>query len=356
MFVLYFHFHSYETTNGIKVRQTSYMIGNNRVVAGYYSYIGPDGKIYTTHYTADQYGYRARASNLPVQDGDVQPLPFVSSTPNSGPFGPSPSSPPFISSTPYRSSTPFYNDAPSPSPYRTPFNIGYSSTTPGPIVSPSTPFASVSPLSVPNRPHFPIYAERNIPYQGYTYTNPRINSPYSVVSQQSPAPVFFPSSTESPLYRYAASPSNQNSRVTTTFAPPELANDFNAISSTASPFRDDIPPRFKEYIPPAQIVSSTPRPFNSFSPNHPNTILITPKPSFNPPRLPNSLSINQNLLPPYLSVGPLLPQNIPRDNGGRFIGNPPFEYNDSIRPLPQNVAPLTVTDLDFRQKRNFKKN
>lgn len=358
MYVFVFLYHSYETTNGIKVRQTSYMRGNNRVIVGYYSYIGPDSKIYTTHYTADEYGYRAKSSHLPVQDVAVQPLPFVSSTPFSdpGPFAtPAPfivssTSPPFVSSAaPFRASSP-YSDGPSSTPYRAayqPYNIGYSSTA-SPIVSSSTPFAStISPqFSEPKRPRFPIYGQPTAPFRGYSYTNPRINSHYSVVAQQTPAPVFFSSSTKQPLRRFpiAAVASNESPRVT-----PQFGNGFNEISSTPLPFQDDIP-RFKEYIPPAPIVSSTPRPFNNIQPD---TVLITPKPAYNPPQLPNSLSINQNLLPPYLSVGPLTspprPQNIFRNNDN-FIRSPQFEFNESVQ---SSVAPLTVTDLNFRKKRNF---
>lgn len=344
------------------------MRGNNRVIVGYYSYIGPDSKIYTTHYTADEYGYRAKASHLPVQDVAVQPLPFVSSTPFSdpGPFAtPAPfivrsssTSHPFVSSAePFRSSS-SYSDGPSSTQYRAPYqpyNIGYSSTA-SPIVSSSTPFAStISPqFSEPRRPPFPIYGQPTIPFRGYSYTNPRINPHYSVVAQQTPAPVFFSSSTKPPLRRFpfAAVASNESPTITSSLAPPQFRNGFNAISSTPPPFQDDFP-RFKEYIPPAPIVSSTPRPFNNIQPD---TVLITPKPAYNPPQLPNSLSINQNLLPPYLSVGPLTsppgPQNIFRNNDN-FIRGPQFEFNESVQPSPQPVAPLTVTNLNFRKKRNF---
>ncbi|XP_055309248.1 mucin-2-like isoform X2 [Sitodiplosis mosellana] len=356
--------YAYETTNGIKVRQTSYITNQGRVVVGYYSYLGPDGKIYTTHYTADQHGYRATGSHLPVQETAVQPLPFVSSTPDPIPFVSSTPAP-FISSTPghfgpstpapFVSSSPF--NVPSPTPYRG--FIGYSPTTTSPIVSSSTPVAStVSPFSVSRRPNFPIYGQRTVPFQGYAYTNPRINTPYSVVSQQTPAPIFFPSSSETPLNRfsYATAPSNIDSRITTTFSPPPRLNNLDGITSSRSPLNDDIPVRFKQYIPPAPIVSSTPRPFDSFSPHQPDTILITPKPSINQPVLPNSLSVNQNLLPPYLSVGPL---NSPQFSGrhsfntnfrenANFINSPPYEFNDQVR--PQTVAPLTVTNLNFRKK------
>lgn len=338
------------------MRQTSYMIGNQRVVVGYYSYIGPDGKIYTTHYTADQYGYRATASHLPVQDTAVQPLPFVSSTPGPAPFI---SSTPagFVSSTPsspFVSSTPFsFNNVPS-STYRGPyqhFNAGFTPTTPSPIASSSTPFAStVPPLSVPRRP-FPTYQQ---PFQGYNYDNPRINRPYSVVSQQTPAPIFFQSPTENPVNRfsYLTAPSNINRVITTTLAPPHAsAGDFNNfVSSTATPF--NTPVQFKQYIPPVPFNAPTPRPYDSFSPNEPGTVLITPKPSINQPQLPNSLSINENLLPPYLSVGPL---NGPPGPLNNFIGRQPFEFNNNDQFRPQGVAPLTVTNLNFRKKRDFEK-
>lgn len=347
---MFYFIHRYETTNGIKVRQTSYMVGNNRVVVGYYSYIGPDGKVYTTHYTADQFGYRATGSHLPVQDTAVQPLrpgPFISSTP--APFISSTPAP-FISSTPapFVSSTPFSFNVPSSPTYPVPFP-----TTPSPIVSSSsTPFASSTPFvsTVPplNRPWnqrpFPVYTKPVLPYQGYDYYNARINAPYSVVSQQKP---YFQSSSESPLNPYITAPSN--TRITTTLAPP-ISGGFNNFSP---PFNAQV--QFKEYIPPIPNripIASTPRPFNTL--NEPGTVLITPKPAINQqPQLPNTLSINQNILPPYLSVGPLnsplRPGNIPSE----FIGRQPFEFNDQIRPLPQAVAPLTVTDLNFRKKRDF---
>lgn len=384
----------YETTNGIKVRQTSYLTNQGRVTVGYYSYLGPDGKIYTTHYTADQHGYRATGSHIPVQDVAVQPLPYVSSTPGPLPFisstpapfisstpGPGPfisSTPaPFISNTPdqFGSSTPapFLSSSPFASPSPSPFNVpsstpyrefvnqyrGFTPTTVSPIVSSSTPLPSTispSPFSVSRRPHFPIYGQRTAPFRGYAYTNPRINPPYSVVSQQTPAPVFYPSSTEPPLNRfsYTTSQTNINSRISTTLSPPPLINDFDGISSTTrSPFNDDVPVQFKQYIPPVPIVSSTPRPFNNFSPNQPDTILITPKPSFSQPPLPNSLSINQNVLPPYLSVGAL--NSPPPFAGPNNFNSPSYDFDDQVRPLPPTVSPLTVTNFNYRKKRDFDK-
>lgn len=368
------------------------MVGNNRVVVGYYSYIGPDGKLYTTHYTADQNGYRATGSHFPVQDTGVQPLSIVSRDPGSGP-GPNPSlgpvplsnaPAPFISSStpaPFFSSTPApfvptafgstsaYNDVPSSTPYRDPyrdpyrnpyrdpnhgFNTEFGPTTPTPYVSSTTPIGSTaSPFSVSTRrPPFPVYRQGSQPpanFQGYNYPAPRINLPYSQVSEQTAAP-FFPSSP------YASAPSNINPRITPTLPPPTPFNDYNSVSSTTVPPFDDAPVRFRQYIPPAPIVASTPRPFDNFAPNQPNTVVITPKPAFQQQRLPNSLSINQNLLPPYLSVGPLNPgpQHIFRDNAN-FVNGPPFDFNNSPQPSPQTVSPLTITNLNFRKKRDDEK-
>lgn len=300
------------------------MVGNTRVVTGYYSYIGPDGKIYTTHYTSDQNGYRATGSHLPVQDGNAQPTPIIygGSVPNQ-----------FVSSTPapFDSSTPFGQ------------NPAYSPTTLSPIVSSSTPYQSYTPPPQPYVPPskrlpFPVY--RQPPQSGYIYDNPRVNSPYSVVSQQTSAP--FPSST------YTPAPSNINSRITTTLAPPIPFNDFNSVSSS-TPFPDDVPVQFKPYIPPPPIVTSTPRPFNNFSPNQPDTVFITPKPAYQQPPLPNSLSINQNLLPPYLAVGPL--NSSPQGLQNLY----PNTLGETYQPSPQTVAPLTVTNLNFRKKRDEEK-
>ncbi|XP_070495709.1 uncharacterized protein [Chironomus tepperi] len=59
--------YEYETENGIKAKQESTGYGLNKVVRGYYSYIGPDGKQYTTNYIADRFGYRAYGEHLPTQ-------------------------------------------------------------------------------------------------------------------------------------------------------------------------------------------------------------------------------------------------------------------------------------------------
>ncbi|KAL7027891.1 hypothetical protein ACKWTF_005637 [Chironomus riparius] len=59
--------YEYETENGIKAKQESTGYGLNKVVRGYYSYIGSDGKQYTTNYIADRFGYRAYGEHLPTQ-------------------------------------------------------------------------------------------------------------------------------------------------------------------------------------------------------------------------------------------------------------------------------------------------
>lgn len=300
---------------------------------------------------------------------------------SSAPFASFPSFSPSGSSTPFPSLPSFSPTTPSPivSSYpnyspTTPSPIAsaypnYSPTTPAPIGSSPIPFPSSAflpsnqpiyqvPSSTqapyrpnnyvppPNRPSFPDY-HAPTPFPGYHYTNPRINDQYSRVNhQQTPAPVFFSPSTQRPYsFSTVAAPSTIDSR-STTLAPP-LINNFNSITSTTpTPFDDDERRvQFKQYVPPTPIVASTPRPFESVSPD--NTILITPKPYFygggdqqirGNQRLPNSLSINQDLLPPFLTVGPL---NAARSQN--FISDP-------NSPLPSRVGPLTVTNFNYRKK------
>lgn len=61
----------YETENQIKVEQTGFQNGDENVVRGSYSYVGPDGVTYTTHYIADRNGYRAYGAHLPTQPEEV---------------------------------------------------------------------------------------------------------------------------------------------------------------------------------------------------------------------------------------------------------------------------------------------
>lgn len=102
--------YEYETTNGIKVKQESTGYGANKVVRGYYSYIGSDGIPYTVNYIADRFGYRAYGAHLPTQPDAANEAPraptpvynrpvnnnqlFVSSTPSPA------YSPVYVTSTP----------------------------------------------------------------------------------------------------------------------------------------------------------------------------------------------------------------------------------------------------------------
>lgn len=88
--------YEYGTDNGIKVKQESTGYGPNKVVRGYYSYVGPDGVTYTVNYVADRFGYRASGAHLPTQP-DVfyqQPRPPVYTRPvnNNNPY--------YVTSTP----------------------------------------------------------------------------------------------------------------------------------------------------------------------------------------------------------------------------------------------------------------
>jgi Insect cuticle protein len=63
--------YEYETDNNIKAKQESTGYGANKVVRGYYSYIGADGVPYTVNYIADRFGYRASGAHLPTQPDAV---------------------------------------------------------------------------------------------------------------------------------------------------------------------------------------------------------------------------------------------------------------------------------------------
>lgn len=63
--------YEYQTDNGISVAQDSSGYGANKVVRGYYSYVGPDGRTYTVNYIADRFGYRAYGDHLPTQPDAV---------------------------------------------------------------------------------------------------------------------------------------------------------------------------------------------------------------------------------------------------------------------------------------------
>lgn len=63
--------YEYQTDNGIKVKQDSTGYGANKVVRGFYSYVGADGKQYTVNYIADRFGYRAYGDHLPQQPNQL---------------------------------------------------------------------------------------------------------------------------------------------------------------------------------------------------------------------------------------------------------------------------------------------
>lgn len=63
--------YEYQTDNGIKRKEESFGYGANKVVRGFYSYVGPDGQLYTTRYIADRFGYRAYGDHLPTQPDEL---------------------------------------------------------------------------------------------------------------------------------------------------------------------------------------------------------------------------------------------------------------------------------------------
>ncbi|CRK96542.1 CLUMA_CG010012, isoform A [Clunio marinus] len=69
--------YEYGTSNGIHVKQDSNGYGPNKVVRGYYSYVGSDGITYTVNYIADRYGYRAYGTHLPKQPHEVVETPKI---------------------------------------------------------------------------------------------------------------------------------------------------------------------------------------------------------------------------------------------------------------------------------------
>lgn len=63
--------YEYQTDNGIKRKEESTGYGVNKVTRGFYSYVGPDGRTYTTRYIADRFGYRAYGDHLPTQPDEL---------------------------------------------------------------------------------------------------------------------------------------------------------------------------------------------------------------------------------------------------------------------------------------------
>ncbi|KAL9706967.1 hypothetical protein quinque_010485 [Culex quinquefasciatus] len=61
----------YETSNGIKVKQECVVENagtdqEKKVVKGEYSYVGPEGKVYTVEYIADENGFQPSGSHIPT--------------------------------------------------------------------------------------------------------------------------------------------------------------------------------------------------------------------------------------------------------------------------------------------------
>ncbi|KFB36071.1 AGAP006095-PA-like protein [Anopheles sinensis] len=56
--------YNYETSNGIKARQSS---DNGVSAAGEYSFVGPDGASYSVVYVADENGFQPQGAHLPVE-------------------------------------------------------------------------------------------------------------------------------------------------------------------------------------------------------------------------------------------------------------------------------------------------
>lgn len=274
------------------------MVGNERVVTGFYSYIGPDGKTYTVNYIADRNGYRASSSNSPVPNGAaLQPLPQQ---------GISAPRPVIVQSTPYPNPTISY-----PAPNRV-----YVPSSPAPY---QPPVSYIPPTSTP----FPIYSQSTPPWPGYNYNN--VNQVYSGVTRN-PAPIYYSTTTQRP---YAFARSSENPRFVAQ-SPDEIAQ---RVSTISPPLLQDIPSSTfspidintnNNYFP----TQSAPRPFG-------NTVYITPKSFINQQGQPNSFSINQDLLPPHFSANEF-------GSEGTFGGR-------NVRPLATTISPQTVTNLSYRQ-------
>lgn len=184
--------YEYETTNGIKVKQDSTGYGPNKVVRGYYSYIGSDGVPYTVNYIADRFGYRAYGAHLPTQpDASYeQPRPqvpvYVRPVNNQV----------FVSST----------QAPPQSYNRPGSNQVYVSSTPAPAYSYNRPgsnqvYVSSTPAPVYNRP---------VNSQGYITSTPTALSVHPLQSQHQTQTAYYPQESiqSHPIYVAEPSPAN----------------------------------------------------------------------------------------------------------------------------------------------------
>lgn len=354
------------------------MVGNDRVVTGFYSYPGPDGVPYTVTYIADKNGYRASGSHIPggsvpssgvpssginIPVIPVQPLqptigytpttpaPIIISstpyTPTQSPFSPTqtiytPTSTFIPSSTPYTpggyvpSSIPYTpaGYVPSSTPY-TPSGYVPSST----LVPTSTPFPPTSigysPQYVSND-RFPVYTQSTVPFPGYVYSQQPVSaySGYSGPTGQG--------GVSTPVTRF-----NFATRSTSTYAPP---------TSTPAPLIRNYQSSYgladNRNSP---VIVTTPRPYGQ------DTVYITPSPSkvyINQPGLPSgfqsnlpsgSVLVNRELLPPYVAGSAIDASSYYRNNN-----NNNNNYGlQSVRPLATSgpsgpSGPQSITNLSFR--------
>lgn len=201
--------YEYETDNAIKVKQESSGYGPNKVVRGYYSYVGTDGITYTTNYIADRFGYRAYGAHLPTQ-------PNVSYNPSAVPVY---NRPPIAA--------PVYNR-----PVSNPVNY-YVTSTPSPL--------SVYPLQPQNYQHQTqnvYYPHASLPTQ-HVYVTERVPPNYINIT---PKPFFnrIPTSTQPPLnilppYNFvSSSPEYSNQPYAWTTAKPSYNSGFS--STTPRPY------------------------------------------------------------------------------------------------------------------------
>lgn len=363
----------YETTNGIKVKQTSYMNGAERIVVGFYSY-PINGEIYTVNYISDRNGYRATGTQLggpgqlptipssisssslpsfptygsstPLPPGQsvipLQPLQpgYVSTTPSSliipsAPYSPtqSPYSPTQTiytpSSTYYPSTTPAYYPSSTPYPYSP-----YQSSTGRPFVPSSTFVPSTTAL-----PQFPVYTGTTVPFPGYVYqpqgpynngpSSPGYSTPVTSFNYGSTPSSYLLSSTAAGATAYTtpvasiAYPSSTPAPVRGYQPSYGLANNFNAPAITASTPR------------PFAVSSTTPSPFSG---QDQNVVYITPSPK---------LYANPSVQP----LGRDIPSSINGIDNNLYRNNYAFQ---NVRPLasstpfPPSAGDTSITNFNYR--------
>lgn len=328
------------------------MNGNDRVVVGYYSYIGPDGVPYTVNYIADKNGYRASGSHLPVQPGGNGLPQFPSlgggfSTPAPPIIGVQPLQPTYIpSSTPSPlviSSTPY---TPTQSPYSptqsiytpsttiisTPTSYPYTPTTPAPYYTPSSP----SPFYTPSSPS---------PF--YTPTTP---SPFYTPTTSAP---YYPSSTPSPYYTpttpSAYVPSSSVFPSSTPYPPTGYSSSALITNNPPFPIYTQSTVPFPGYVYTPQAGLSYSQPYNyPSSPGYSYTTPVT-RLSFatSPSSLTRSTSANTtpspNLVLPSSTPAPFV-RNYQPSYGLAINNNAPGIISSTPRPFANTVTPLYNTD------------